>query len=832
MIKKNLFNFITNLVLLYLYSEIEIMKISYNWIKQFINLKDNTEDTSQLLTELGLEVEGISKFESIKGGLNNIIVGKILSCEKHPNADRLKVTTVDVGGDDNIQIVCGAPNVELGQTVAVAMVGAKLYFNDDEVIIKKSKIRGENSQGMICAEDELGLGSSHDGIIVFKKEHKPGTLVNKIYNIENDYVFDIGLTPNRADAMSHLGVARDLKVGLMQKGVNLELITPSVSDFNIDNRAINLKLDVQDSKKAPRYCGIVINNIKVQQSPDWLKNRLKSIDLTPVNNIVDITNYVLHDLGQPLHAFDYDSIVDDKIKVATLKKGTKFITLDGIERELTDSDLMICSGDKPLCMAGLYGGINSGVKDSTKSILLESAYFDPITIRKSAKHHGINTDASYRFERGIDPNITKYALKRAAILIKEICGGIISSEIEDLYPQKFDDFEVLLNYDQIDRLIGQKIDHETIKEILTSLDIKINSITETRLGLSIPYYRNDVQREADVIEEILRVYGYNNIKSNHKLNSSINGIKLFSEHNIQNSISDMLVSYGYYEIMTNSLTSPEFSIISDDNQEENDIKIINSLSLDLSVLRQSMLFSGLEVTSHNINRKQSDLKLFEFGKTYKNTDEKRVESKKLALYITGKVTKKNWNSNEVKTDYYYTKGIVISLLEKLGINYTISKSSTLLNLNEGESLFLGNKEIVTYGSVKNQILNSFNIDQDVFYAEFNWDTIVSITSNKAIHVNEIPKYPEVTRDLSMLLDENVDFESIYKSCIKIDKKLIKEVSLFDVYQGDKLPTNKKSYGISLNISSNEKTLSDKEIDNLMNKIIKSLQLNFGAELRN
>jgi len=483
-------------------------------------------------------------------------------------------------------------------------------------------------------------------------------------------------------------------------------------------------------------------------------------------------------------------------------------------------------------MAGLYGGINSGVKDSTKSILLESAYFDPITIRKSAKHHGINTDASYRFERGIDPNITKYALKRAAILIKEICGGIISSEIEDLYPQKFDDFEVLLNYDQIDRLIGQKIDHETIKEILTSLDIKINSITETRLGLSIPYYRNDVQREADVIEEILRVYGYNNIKSNHKLNSSINSIKLFSEHNIQNSISDMLVSYGYYEIMTNSLTSPEFSIISDDNQEENDIKIINSLSLDLSVLRQSMLFSGLEVTSHNINRKQSDLKLFEFGKTYKKIDEKRVEAKKLALYITGKVTKKNWNSNEVKTDYYYTKGIVISLLEKLGINYTISKPSTLLNLNEGESLFLGNKEIVTYGSVKNQILNSFNIDQEVFYAEFNWDTIVSITSDKAIHVNEIPKYPEVTRDLSMLLDENIDFESIYRSCIKIDKKLIKEVSLFDVYQGDKLPVNKKSYGISLNISSNEKTLSDKEIDNLMNKIIKSLQLKFGAELRN
>ena len=808
------------------------MKISYNWIKQFINLKDNSDETSKLLTELGLEVEGVSKFESIKGGLNNVVIGKVITCEKHPNADRLKVTTVDVGENENVQIVCGAPNVESGQTVAVAMIGAKLYFNDDEITIKKSKIRGENSEGMICAEDELGLGNSHDGIIVFEKEHNPGTLINKIYNIENDEVFDIGLTPNRADAMSHLGVARDLKVGLIQKGIKLELITPSVSDFNIDNRAINLKLDVKDSKKAPRYCGIVINNIKVNESPEWLKNRLKSIDITPINNVVDITNYVLHDLGQPLHAFDYESIVDDKIQVTTLKKGTKFTTLDGVERELTDTDLMICSGNKPLCMAGIYGGENSGVNQSTKSILLESAYFDPITIRKSAKHHGFNTDASYRFERGIDPNITKYALKRAAILIKDICGGIISSEIEDLYPQKLDDFEVLLNYDQIDKLIGQKIDHETIKEILTSLDIKINSITETRLGLSIPYYRNDVQREADVIEEILRVFGYNNIKSTHKLNSSINDIKLFSEHNVQNSISEILVSQGYYEIMTNSLTSPAHSSLSNDDHSDNDIEILNSLSLDLSVLRQNMLFSGLEVTSHNINRKQSDLKLFEFGKTYKKIEENRVEAKKLSLYITGDLFKKNWNSDKIKSDYYYTKGIVKSLLDRLAIKNTISKPTTLSNLNEGESLFLGKKEIVTYGSVKKEILDSFNIDQEVFYVEFKWDTIISMTSYKPIHVNEIPKYPEVSRDLSILIDKNIDFASIFNSCIKIDKKLIKDISLFDVYEGNKLPADKKSYGISIAISSSDKTLSDKEIDNIMGKVIKNLNSNFGAELRN
>lgn len=808
------------------------MKISYNWIKQFINLKDSSDETAKLLTELGLEVEGVSKFESVKGGLKNVVIGKVISCEKHPNADRLKVTSVNVGEKQNLQIVCGAPNVKSGQTVAVAKVGAKLYFNDKEITIKKSKIRGESSQGMICAEDELGLGSSHDGIIVFKKEHEPGTLVNKLYDIENDEIFDIGLTPNRSDAMSHHGVARDLKVGLTQKGIKLELITPSVSDFNIDNRAVSLKLNVKNSHKAPRYCGIVINNITVKESPEWLKNRLKSIDLTPINNIVDITNYVLHDLGQPLHAFDYDSIVDNKIEVTTLKKGTKFTSLDGIERELTDSDLMICSGNKPLCMAGIFGGLNSGVNKSTKSIFLESAYFDPITIRKSAKHHGLNTDASYRFERGVDPNITKYALKRAAILIKEISGGVISSEIEDLYPNKFDDFKVLLNYDQVDKLIGQKIDHETIKEILTSLDIKINSITETRLGLSIPFYRNDIQREADVIEEILRVYGYNNIKSNHKLNSSISDIKLFSEHNVQNSISDILVSLGFYEIMTNSLTSPLYSNLSNDDHTENDIKILNSLSLDLSVLRQNMLFSGLDVTSHNINRKQSDLKLFEFGKTYKLINQERIEAKKLSLYITGDLSKKNWNTKKVKTDYYYTKGIVKSILDRIGIKNTLSKPTTLSNLQEGESLFLGKKEIATYGSVKKIILESFNIDQEVFYVEFKWDTIISMTNNKPIHVDEIPKFPEVSRDLSLLIDKNVDFESIYNSCIKIDKKLIKDVSLFDVYEGNKLPENKKSYGLSLNISSNEKTLSDKEIDNLMLKITKNLNLNFGAELRN
>ena len=808
------------------------MKISYNWLKQFINVSDNEIETGKLLTELGLEVEGITKFESLKGGLHKVVTGKVLSCKKHPNADRLKVTTVDVGQDDNLQIVCGAPNVDINQIVAVALIGSKLFFNNEEVEIKKSKIRGELSQGMICAEDELGVGASHDGIIVFEKYYSPGTPLSKIYNIENDFIFDIGLTPNRADAMSHLGVARDLRVGLIQKGVNLELITPPVDDFNINNRSVKLNIKVADTNKTPRYCGLVIKDLIIKESPEWLKNKLNAIDLTPINNIVDITNYVMHDLGQPLHAFDFDEIINNNIEVKSLKKGTKFTTLDGVERILSDNDLMICSDNTPLCMAGLYGGLNSGVKSTTTSIFLESAYFDPITIRKTAKSHGLKTDASYRFERGIDPNITKYALKRAAILITELCGGKISSEIEDLYPKKFEDFEVLLNYDQVDKLIGQKIEHETIKNILTSLDIKINSITETRLGLSIPYYRNDVTREADVIEEILRVYGYNNIKSNHKLNSSISDIKIFSDHNLQNSISDLLVSLGYYEIMTNSLTKPMHAKISLDENDENNVTIMNSLSNDLSIMRQNMLFSQLEVASYNINRKQLNLKLFEFGKTYRSFENKNIEQKKLSILITGDKTQNSWNYSNKEVDFYFCKGLATSILNKLGLTNTHSESSSKNNISQGLSHFLGKTEIVSYGEVHRDILKYFDIDQKVYYIEFNWDKVSSIINNKSNHVEDIPKFPIVSRDLSFLVDKSLSFQEMKKACKKINNKLIKRVDLFDVYEGEKIPKEKKSYGLSFTISSNERTLSEKEIENLMNKIIKTLTNTFNAELRN
>ena len=536
------------------------MKISYNWLKQFIEIDWDTDKTAELLTDLGLEVEGIEKFESIKGGLVGIVVGHVLSCEKHPNADKLSITKVDIGNGSPLQIVCGAPNVAKGQKVPVATIGTSLYDDKGQVWkIKKGSIRGEESHGMICAEDELGLGNSHDGIMVLDESYAPGTLCSEIFEIESDHVFEIGLTPNRADAMSHFGVARDLKAGLIQQELNPELITPSVSNFRVDNRTLRIDINVEDKKLCPRYCGVTISDINVAESPNWLKNRLKSIGLTPKNNVVDVTNYVLHGLGQPLHAFDVSAIEDKKIIIKTLKSGTKFTTLDGIERELHEEDLMICDSKKPLCIAGVFGGENSGVTEKTKSVFLESAYFDPVSVRKTAKRHGLNTDASFRFERGIDINNVEYALQRAALLIQELAGGQITSDLEDLYPKKFDGYQVFLAFEKINKLIGQEIPTETIKSILTSLDIKINNVTESGLGLTIPAYRIDVQREADVIEEILRVYGYNNIEFTSKLNASISQTSKFDDYKIQNIVGNQLASQGFYEMLANSLTSPEYT---------------------------------------------------------------------------------------------------------------------------------------------------------------------------------------------------------------------------------------------------------------------------------
>ncbi|MBT3559789.1 MAG: phenylalanine--tRNA ligase subunit beta [Flavobacteriaceae bacterium] len=808
------------------------MKISYNWLKQFLNLKDTVEDTADMLTELGLEVEDILDFKSIKGGLKGVVIGKVRTCKKHPNADRLKITTVSIGLNKDVQIICGAPNVDLNQTVAVATAGTKIYSNDDCWTIQKSKIRGEISDGMICGEDELGLGDSHEGIMLLDKKYEAGTPLDTIFKIESDKILEIGLTPNRSDAISHYGTARDLRAGLLQRGMKLELMKPSISDFIIDKKLVNIKLEVENNLLAPRYCGIVIDDIVVQESPQWLINRLKSIDVTPINNIVDITNYVLHDIGQPLHAFDYNKIHENKISVKTLKNGTKFTALDGIERKLTSNDLMICSGNKPLCLAGIYGGLDSGITEKTTSIFLESAYFDPITIRKSSKYHGLNTDASYRFERGVDPNITDLALKRACILIKQICkNSMVSSDITDVYPKRIEEKQIIISFKNIENLIGKKIDREIIKRIITSLDIKIESITESNLGISIPAYRNDVTREADVIEEILRIYGYNNIESSKKINRSLILHDQLSKNDIENIIANHLVSLGFSEIITNSLTSPKFNKANKNIKESLHVSVINSSSSDLSSLRNSLMFSGIEALSYNINRKQSNLKMFEFGKDYIKNNNKYIEEEKLCLFITGNKSSKNWNKTLHKSDFYYVKGVVSSIIDRLNLSKANSKPTIDKNLKDGETLILNDKPLVSFGFISQNSLDVFDIEQEVYYVEFNWGNVLGSINKGPVLFQEIPKFPEVSRDLSILIDEDISFESIYNSAYKANKNLIKNISLFDVYIGNNIPKNKKSYGLNFKISDKSKTLSDNEIDHLMKNVTNNLIKEFGAELR-
>ncbi|WNH12426.1 phenylalanine--tRNA ligase subunit beta [Thalassobellus suaedae] len=808
------------------------MKISYNWIKQFLKTDWTPEQTSELLTDLGLEVEGIEAYQSVKGGLEGVVVGEVLTCVKHPNADKLKVTTVNIGLETPIQIVCGAPNVAAGQKVPVATIGTTLYTEEGEAwTIKKGKIRGEESHGMICAEDELGLGKSHDGILVLDDALKVGTLAADIFDIENDQVFEIGLTPNRADAMSHFGTARDLKAGLVQKDINLELITPSVSAFHVDSRILKIDVDVKDKDLAPRYCGVTISGLKVKESPAWLQHRLKAIGLSPINNIVDATNYVLHDLGQPLHAFDAVKISGNKIEVKTLEAGTKFVTLDGVERELHEDDLMICDEDKPMCIAGVFGGINSGVTETTTSIFLESAYFNPVSIRKTAKRHALNTDASFRFERGIDPNITGYALKRAALLIQELAGGEITSDIIDFYPNKIKDFEVRLSFENAEKLIGEEIPKETIKQILSSLDIKVNNVTETGLGLTVPAFRNDVNREADVIEEILRVYGYNNIKTTEKLNASISSTSRFEDYKIQNVIGNQLASQGFFEILSNSLTTPNYAALSEQLKEEHNISMLNPLSNDLSVLRQSVLFSGLEALSFNINRKRADLKLFEFGKTYHGYNDKREEYKHLGLFVTGNQSQENWLSPSKKSDFFYLKGTITTILERLGVS-RFNEAPTGNDLfSEGLSFNQGKTKLVDFGIIKNSILKHFDISQEVLFADFNWDAILEIIKRNKITFKTIAKYPAVKRDFALLLDDNVSFESIYKLAKQSEKQLLKSVNLFDVYQGKNLPQGKKSYAVSFTLQDENKTLNDKQIDKIMSKLQSSFETQLGAELR-
>ena len=806
------------------------MKISYNWLKQFIKIDWKSDETAALLTDLGLEVEVVEKYQSVKGGLEGIVVGHVLTCVQHPNADRLKVTTVDLGDGTPVQIVCGASNVAAGQKVPVATIGTTLYDKEgNPFVIKKGKIREQESHGMICAEDELGLGTGHDGIMVLDATLKPGTSVAQVFKIENDEIFEIGLTPNRADAMSHLGTARDLRAGLIQSGVNVELITPSVSNFRIDKRTLKIDVKVDNNKLAPRYCGVTISGIKVKPSPEWLQNRLKSIGLNPKNNIVDVTNYVLHELGQPLHAFDASKI-NGKITVKTMPAGTKFTTLDDIERTLHEEDLMVCDDNGPMCIAGVFGGKESGVTENTNNIFLESAYFNPVGVRKTAKRHGLNTDASFRFERGIDPTITEYALKRAALLIQEVAGGEITSDVIDIYPKKIEDFPVFLNFAKTAKLIGQELSKEIIKKILASLDIKVNSVTDAGLGLTIPAYRVDVQREIDVIEEILRVYGYNNINFTKKLNATVSNSARNEDYKIQSIVGNQLNSLGFHEMMANSLTSPEYVALTEMLQEEHNVTMLNPLSNDLSTMRQSLLFSGLEVISYNINRRNSDLKLFEFGKSYHKYESGYEELKHLTLFLSGNRSSENWTNPQKPTDFFLFKGYIDAVLSRLGIDKMKVEPVKSDVFAEGIAMMIGEETLVEFGTLKKTILKHFDIKQEVMFADFNWDLVLKLISNK-IKFTDIPKYPEVRRDLALLIDENVAFDAVYKIARQTEKSLLKNILLFDVYTGSNLPEGKKSYAVGFTLQDHSKTLTDEQIDKVMSKLQKNLASELGATLR-
>ena len=803
------------------------MNISFNWLSEFLKIDLSIEEVSNILTDIGLEVEGIENYEQYKGGLDGLVVGEVVYCEQHPNADRLSLTKVNIGEDTNLQIVCGAPNVQLNQKVVIATVGTTLYpLNGDKFKITKSKIRGEISQGMICAEDEIGVGNSHDGIIVLDSKVKVGTKVSTIYENYSDKVFNIGLTPNRSDAMSHLGVARDLRAALMHKGIKNELITPSVSSFNINSRSQKINIDIENSEICPRFTGVCIDDINVKESPNWLKNRLKSIGLSPLNNVVDITNYVLHEIGQPLHAYDFDKIATKSINVKTLKQGTEFTSLDGELRKLLKTDLMICDSDTPMCIAGVFGGQDHGITSETKSIFLESAYFDPISIRKTAKHHGINSDASFRFERGICIDSVEYALKRAAILICELCDGNISSDIIDEFAKKSDEVSILLNFDKTNKLIGQEIPREEIKSILTSLDFKINNITETGVGITVPFYRHDVTRECDVIEEILRIYGYNKIKLSNKLSIPISQEGYNNSFQIENLIANLLTPFGFNEIMNNSLTSNKLNVI-----EKNNVNIINSISLDISQLRTSLLESSLKTLEFNLNRKNKNNKFFEFGKIYEFINSETVESRRLSIMFASDLFHNSWNNKNANSDFYIIKNIVLNILSRLSIN----SSEKIINHNAfNNTLGLYNKKniIALIGDVKTEYLNEFNIKNKVYYASLDIDCILELVNNNFIKYTKLSKFPQVKRELNFLLEKEIQYISIEDYILNESNiKNLFQMTLSDVYESDKLPDGKKSYTLNFTLLDQLKTLSEKEISLTMNKIQTKIESKFKAILR-
>jgi phenylalanyl-tRNA synthetase beta chain len=802
------------------------MKISINRLKDFILLNHTSEEIADMLTQSGLEVEGIEKFESVPGGLVGIVIGEVLTCEPHPNADKLSLTTVDVG-NEVVPIVCGASNVAKGQKVAVATVGATLYpAGGDSFVIKKAKIRGEASQGMICAEDELGLGHSHEGIMVLDTDLPNGTPAAEFFDIKNDEVLEIGLTPNRADAASHLGVARDLKAILKS-----EVCKPSVEEFAVDNNSRPFQVEVESAEDCPRYAGLTVSNLKVGPSPEWLQNYLKALDLEPINNVVDITNYILHDLGQPLHAFDADKVKGEKIIVKKLPDNTVFTTLDEKERKLTGEELMICDEEGGMCIAGIFGGMGSGVTDSTTSIFLESAYFSPDVIRKGSQHHGLKTDASFRFERGTDPNMPVYALKRAAILLKEIAGGEVSSDIVDLYPNPVADFEVDVKYKNITRLIGKHIEKEEIKSILKSLEIDVQDETEDGFRAIVKPYRVDVTREADIIEEILRIYGFENVALTEHYKSDFLAEHPAKDSNkLQYRISELMAGFGFHEIITNSLTKPSYAEKSGYLKVEENVEILNKLSEDLGVMRQSMLFTGLEVLAHNINRRQKDLKFFEFGTVYKKTAEGYQEDRVLALFLTGDKAAESWLEPSKAVGFPDLYAVVERLLEKLNLPTLEMEIMHDRPFDYALQLVLGKKVVGKIGLVSDKLTKLAEVKQEVFYAELNWDYLVKKSSGLKQY-EEISKFPEVRRDLSLVIDKTVSFDAIRNIALKSGGKLLKRIGVFDVYQGDKIDTGKKAYALSFYLQDNEKTLTDKVIDKTMGRLMQSFENEINALIR-
>lgn len=798
------------------------MKISYNWLKEFIDTDKTPQEISIILTGTGLEVESLEKVQPIPGGLEGLVIGFVKECVQHPNADRLRITKVDVGGPEDLQIVCGAANVAAGQKVVVATVGTTVYPTAGEPFkINKSKIRGEVSEGMICAEDEIGLGTDHAGIMELDANAVVGSLAKDYFKLNDDYMYEIGLTPNRADAASHLGTARDvaafLKIGITK---------PDVSAFKVANTSRTVEVVVENEQASPRYSGLTISGIEVKESPQWLKERLAVIGIRSINNIVDVTNYVLHELGQPLHAFDADEIKGNKVLVKNYPEGTVFKTLDDVDRKLSENDLMIGNAEEPMCIAGVFGGITSGVKASTKSIFLESAYFNSVSVRKTAKRHGLKTDASFRFERGTDPDMTVFALKRAALLIQQVAGGEVSSDIVDLYPAPVAPFAFDVTYKNIDRLIGKAIPHAEIKGIIEALDIKVVAETEEGLSLQVPPYRVDVTREVDIVEEILRIYGYNNIEIPTQIRASLNNSQRAEKDTVQNQLSDLLTANGFNEILSNSLTKSAYS----DNLETA-VKILNPLSSDLDVMRQTMLYSGLEAIAYNQNRRAADLKFYEFGKVYSVKDDKYSEVQRFSIFITGANAAEQWNQKPKPVSFYNLKAIVDGILQRLNITDYIVDDATCKKMAFGLQYMLHGKQLVKFGSVAGTALKKADMDKEVFYADFNFDLVLSAVRKNKIVYEEVSKFPAVRRDLSMLIDKSISFGQLKQIAQKTERKLLKEVSVFDVYEGDKLPVGKKSYALSFIIQDIEKTLTDKAIDAIMQKLIYNLGKEAGAEIR-